>query len=122
MADDCIFCSRAAGNPQYEVTEVVFEDANVKAFRDLNPKAPVHIICIPKTHIVSIRELEEVQAGILVDLVFTARRLAATYGLKGYKLVFNVGREGGQVIDHLHLHLLGGWKGDGDKVVSHPNA
>ncbi len=107
--DDCVFCRRAAGDLQYEVTEVVFEDANVKAFRDLHPKAPVHIVCIPKVHIASIAELQEEHAGLLAELVFVAKRLAASQNLQGYKLVFNVGREGGQVIDHLHLHLLGGW-------------
>ena len=94
-------------------SEIVFEDAEVKVFADLHPKAPVHLLIIPKIHIASIAHLQENHTGIISHMIFTAKRVAEMQGLKGFKLVFNVGRDGGQVIDHLHLHLLGGWKSEG---------
>lgn len=103
---DCIFCKIA----KHELpTTTIFEDDKVAAFNDINPKAPLHILVIPKEHIQSIAHLESDHNEILAKIIYTARHLAAERGLGGYKLVFNVGREGGQVIDHLHLHLLGGW-------------
>lgn len=69
----------------------------------------MHILVIPKIHIESIAHLEENHSDIIAKLIYRAKQIAADKGLAGYKLVFNVGREGGQVIDHLHLHLLGGW-------------
>ena len=103
---DCIFCKIS----RREVpATVVFEDADVMAFDDLHPKAPVHILVIPKVHIQSIAHLEADHSDVIVKLIYSAKHIAAKKGLTGYKLVFNVGRAGGQVIDHLHLHLLGGW-------------
>lgn len=78
-------------------------------FKDIRPSAPVHLLVVPKEHIQSIAHLEENHSKIISKLIYTAQKTAFEKGLKGYKLVFNVGREGGQVIDHLHLHLLGGW-------------
>ena len=106
---DCIFCKRAQGDPAFEVTPVVFEDGQSKAFYDLYPKAPVHVLLIPKVHIESIKHLTEHHTSIVAHLLFTAKKIAEDLGLKGYKLMFNVGREGGQMVDHLHLHILGGW-------------
>lgn len=105
---DCIFCKRAHGDPDAEITEVVFEDENIKAFYDLYPKAPVHIVIIPKSHIESIAHLETNHSDVISRLIYGAKDIAKKHGLKGYKLMFNVGKEGGQVVDHLHLHLLGG--------------
>ncbi|MDP3771997.1 MAG: HIT domain-containing protein [bacterium] len=110
--DGCLFCGIAGGAVK---TEMVFADDAVCVFRDIHPKAPVHFLIIPREHIESIAHLEEHHAAIVAQLIFTAKRVAAEQGLEGYKLVFNVGRDGGQVIDHLHLHLLGGWK-DGEKI------
>ncbi len=90
--------------------DFIFEDDEVAAFADINPKAPVHILVVPKVHIQSIAHLETNHSSILAKLIYTAKKVAAEKGLMGYKLVFNVGREGGQVVDHLHLHLVGGWK------------
>lgn len=115
--DECIFCKRAKGDPDSEVTEVVFENDTVKAFYDLYPKAPVHVIVIPRAHIQSIAHLEENHHDIIATLIYTAKDIAAKLGLTGYKLIFNVGRDGGQLIDHLHLHLLGGWDEGGEKKV-----
>lgn len=103
---DCVFCKiTQKGVP----SEAVFEDSEVFAFKDIKPSAPVHYLVVPKEHIQSIAHLEGNHSGIISKMIFTAKSLAEKLGLKGYKLVFNVGREGGQVIDHLHLHLLGGW-------------
>lgn len=113
--DECIFCK--IGNGAI-ASEVVFEDEDVKVFTDLHPKAPIHLLIIPKIHILSIAHLEENHNEIISHMIFIAKRVAETKGLKGFKLIFNVGREGGQVIDHLHLHLLGGWESRDDKNVN----
>lgn len=105
---ECIFCKRAQGDPEFEMTDVVFEDEQIKAFYDLYPKAPVHVIVIPKLHIQSVAHLEAGHREIVTTLIYTAKDIAAKLGVGGYKLIFNVGRDGGQLIDHLHLHLLGG--------------
>jgi len=103
---DCIFCKIACGEIG---SETVYEDSGVKVFKDLHPKAPVHLLVVPKEHIQSIAHLEANHNFVISKLIYTAKDVAKKSGLTGYKLVFNVGREGGQVIDHLHLHLLGGW-------------
>ncbi len=103
---NCIFCKIFANEIP---SEVIFEDGDVKVFKDLHPKAPVHMLVVPKIHIQSIVHLRADHNDIIAKLIYTAKKVAEDLGLKGYKLVFNVGREGGQVIDHLHLHLLGGW-------------
>ncbi len=104
---DCIFCKIARGEAP---SDTVYEDAEVRVFKNIQPKAPVHLLVIPKIHIESIAHLAADHNDIIAKLIFTAKAVAYEAGLAGYKLAFNVGREGGQVIDHLHLHLLGGWK------------
>lgn len=107
----CIFCSIA----KKEISsDIVFEDGNLMFFKDIKPSAPVHYLVVPKEHIQSIAHLEGNHKDVLASLIYSAKDEAKKLGLKGYKLVFNVGREGGQVVDHLHLHLLGGWKNNGD--------
>lgn len=103
---DCVFCKII--NKQIPA-EVVLEKDRIIAFKDIRPSAPVHYLVVPKEHIQSIIHLEKNHREIAAEVVFAAKELAEKLGLKGYKLVFNVGREGGQLIDHLHLHLLGGW-------------
>lgn len=103
---DCIFCK--IGKKEI-AADVLYEDDGVMVFKDIHPSAPVHYLVIPKEHIQSIAHLEGNNRDILAKIIYQAKDSAAKLGLKGYKLVFNVGREGGQVIDHLHLHLLGGW-------------
>lgn len=111
---DCIFCKIS----QNEIpSQTLYEDAEVKVFKDIYPQAPVHLLVVPKTHIHSIAELEKNHSDVLVRLIYTAKKVAEEQGLKGYKLVFNVGREGGQTVDHLHLHLLGGWKGEERRTI-----
>lgn len=115
---DCIFCKIV----KKEIpTDLLYEDNEVVAFNDIRPSAPVHILVVPKEHIQSICHLEGNHKGIISTMIFTAKKLASEFGLAGYKLVFNVGRDGGQMVDHLHLHLLGGWSSKEDiEAISHP--
>ena len=115
---NCIFCKIA--NKEIP-KEFAYESEDILAFKDIRPSAPVHYLLIPKEHIQSIAHLEGNHRDILAALIYAAKDLAEKHGLKGYKLVFNVGREGGQVIDHLHLHLLGGWSKKSDiDSMPHP--
>ncbi|MBD3208118.1 MAG: HIT domain-containing protein [Candidatus Nealsonbacteria bacterium] len=109
---DCIFCKIVGGEQK---ADIVYEGDDFIAFKDINPKAPVHVLIIPKKHIASVNHLQENDQSLAGRLVLAAPRVAEKMGVKeeGYKLVFNVGRGGGQVIDHLHLHLLGGWEREG---------
>lgn len=114
----CIFCKIA----KKEIpTDLLYEDERIMAFKDIRPSAPVHYLIVPKEHVQSIAHLEGNHKEIISGLIFIAKGLAEKAGLKGYKLVFNVGREGGQIIDHLHLHLLGGWTRNADiDAMPHP--
>lgn len=102
----CLFCRIAARD---EPAEVLHATELVMAFRDANPRAPTHILLIPREHIDSAADLDEQHAGMLADLMKSAAHLAKTEGLDGgYRLVTNIGPEGGQHVHHLHFHLLGG--------------
>jgi histidine triad (HIT) family protein len=107
MNTDCPFCRIAAREAP---AEIVHESDHVVAFRDLNPKAPTHILLIPKEHVRSVRELEEKHDGMLGELFRTAAHLARAEGVDetGWRMVTNVGRDAGQSVDHVHFHLLGG--------------
>ena len=110
---ECLFCKIV--NKEIPA-DFIYEDELVAAFSDIRPSAPVHYLIVPREHIQSIIHLQENHQEIISKLIFSAKNIAEKFGLKGYKLVFNVGREGGQIIDHLHLHLLGGWKNESGKV------
>jgi len=101
----CIFCKIIKGEIP---SKKIFEDNEIIAFDDINPKAKVHVLVVPKKHIVSVKELQGVDKDLVGELILTAKKIAEEKKLHGYKLVVNVGREGGQEIDHLHLHLLSG--------------
>lgn len=103
----CLFCDIVAG--QIPCTEV-HSDEDFLAFRDIDPKAPTHILVIPRRHLPSLATLEDGDADLLGRLLLTATRIAATEGLadSGYRFVVNCGDEGGQTVGHLHLHVLGG--------------
>ena len=105
--NDCIFCKIAEGAIP---SSKAYEDERVLAFHDIDPQAPVHVLIVPRRHIESVDTLAESDADILFRLFEVARLLAAKLGLseKGYRIVTNVGRDGGQSVPHLHLHLLGG--------------
>lgn len=109
MAEGCLFCRIVAG----EIPgDIVYQDKEFLAFRDINPQAPKHVIIIPKTHIASLTELTEQQQGLIGRLIILARNLAEKEGIaeSGYRLAVNCGPEGGQVVPHLHFHLIGGRK------------
>ncbi len=115
---DCVFCKIS----RKEIpADILRENDRLVAFKDIRPSAPVHYLIVPKEHIQSVAHLEGNHREILSSLIYEAKDLAEEAGLSGYKLVFNVGREGGQVIDHLHLHLLGGWNNKKDaEAMPHP--
>ncbi len=104
---DCLFCGIAS---RQETSDVVFEDGELVAIRDINPKAPVHILIMPKRHIDSLQATSQDDSSLLGRLLYRAKLIAEQEGIdqSGYKVVINTGRHGGQVIEHLHLHVLGG--------------
>ena len=104
---DCIFCKIV--NSEIP-TDILYQDEEVIAFRDINPVAPTHLLIIPKKHIPSLLHLPEVESSLIGDMVNTANQLAKREGIaeSGYRLVINCGEQGGQVVPHLHMHLLGG--------------
>lgn len=104
--DDCIFCKIVKKEIPKEFLQ---ESKDAVIFKDIKPSAPVHYLVVSKKHISSIKEIEHENEALLGHLIHEAKIAAEKLGLAGYKLVFNVGREGGQVIDHVHLHILGGW-------------
>lgn len=104
----CLFCKIA---DRQITAAVVFEDDKLMAFNDIHPKAPVHLLIIPKDHIMkSVADMTEDQAPILGRMLWRAKVIAAEQGIAddGYRLVFNVRKHGGQEVDHVHLHILGG--------------
>jgi histidine triad (HIT) family protein len=105
---DCIFCRIASGEIP---ATIVARSANAVAFRDLKPQAPTHVLVIPVEHVASAAHLSDTdRSAVLGDVTALAVRVAADLGLEpgGYRLVVNIGRDGGQSVDHLHVHLLGG--------------
>ena len=107
MPSDCIFCAIAEGDIP---ANIVHNDDLVVAFRDIDPKAPSHILLISREHVASAAELTEDHAALLARLFVVAGTLARSEGISesGYRLVTNVGGDAGQSVHHLHLHLLGG--------------
>lgn len=107
---DCIFCKIAAGEIP---SQKVYEDDSVIAFKDLSPKAPIHVLIVPKKHIQSVAHFQaedkELAAHIFVDVV---PKLANELGIAegGFRVVMNTGDDGGQTVHHLHVHLMGGRK------------
>lgn len=106
MAADCLFCRIVA----HEIpSDVVHEDDAVLAFRDINPKAPTHVLVIPKEHIASAAGLGAQDGSLLGRMFAVVADVADREGLsRGWRVVTNVGEDGGQSVEHLHLHLLGG--------------
>ena len=102
---DCIFCQIVDGKIP---SEILYQDGEVVAFRDINPLAPVHLLIIPKSHIPSLAHINE--STNIAHMVDVANKLAKEQDIleAGYRLVINCGRDAGQVVPHLHMHLLGG--------------
>ncbi len=107
MADNCIFCKIVAGEIP---AKIVREDEETVAFRDIDPKAPVHVLVIPRRHIASVNALEASDAELVGRLYLAAKEVAKSEGVAdgGYRLVMNTGPDAGQSVDHIHLHVLGG--------------
>ena len=105
--ENCIFCSIIE---KESPANIEYEDEDVIAFWDVSPKAAVHILIVPKRHIPSITNLQEVDGQLIGKMVLIAKDLAEKKEISedGYRLVFNVGRHSGQVVNHIHLHLIGG--------------
>lgn len=105
--DDCIFCKIIQKKAE---ADIVYEDDVVIAFKDIRPKAPVHILIAPKEHVVDLNEFHEGQEVLLGQLLFRAVTIAKEFSIaqSGYKVITNIGDHGGQIIDHFHFHLLGG--------------
>ncbi|MBW6440524.1 histidine triad nucleotide-binding protein [Patescibacteria group bacterium] len=104
---ECIFCQIVKKNIP---AEIFYEDDKIIAFSDIRPIALIHILIIPKTHIKSVTDISEDDTLLMGKLIFTAKIIAERNDIakKGYKLLFRVGKEGGQEVQHIHLHLLGG--------------
>lgn len=107
MTEDCLFCRIAAGEIP---ATIVREDDQVVAFRDIDPKAPTHVLVIPRRHIPSVNDLTAGDHDLVGKLFTTASAIADEEGLAepGYRLVMNTGPEAGQSVAHIHLHVLGG--------------
>lgn len=99
----CVFCKIAKKEAP---TDIVYEDEEFLVFPDIRPKAALHLLLIPKKHIPTLQEAEERDRELMGKLLLTAPKVARLKQLKGYKLQMNVGAEGGQEVEHLHLHLL----------------
>lgn len=107
MSDDCLFCKIIAGEIP---SNKVYSDDDIYAFQDINPAAPQHVLVIPKRHLTDVSSANEEDQALLGKLLLKANQIAQELGLTkdGFRYVINTGRDGGQTVFHLHLHLLGG--------------
>lgn len=105
MSADCIFCKIASDDIP---AKKFYEDEEVIAFHDIRPIAPVHFLLVPKLHIGSLAECDQAHQNLLGKMLLLAPKLAAQLGLKGFRTMINTGREGGQEVFHIHIHVFGG--------------
>lgn len=103
----CVFCDIVNGTA---ASNILHESDNLIVIQDILPQAPVHVLIVPKRHIESVNGLTETDSSLIAEMILTAKAYAESAGVaqSGYKLVFNTGKEGGQIVPHLHLHLMGG--------------
>lgn len=101
--ESCIFCDIIAKKAP---ADIVAESEEVLVFKDIKPEAPTHLLIVPKKHIPSLKEATEEDKELLAGALYKAKEVAAQLELKGYKVNMNVGRDAGQIVDHLHYHLL----------------
>lgn len=102
---ECIFCKII----KKEIpAQIIHEDKDFIVFKDIHPKAPFHFLLVPKKHILSVKNLTKKDQDLMGKLILLSKKIAKKQNLEGYKLIFNVGKKGGQLIEHLHLHLLSG--------------
>ena len=103
---NCIFCKICAGEIP---SQKVYEDEDLLAFRDINPQAPVHVLVVPKSHFATLAEMDAAQAELLKKCFVRIPHIAERAGLtNGYRLIVNQGKDAGQTVMHLHVHILGG--------------
>lgn len=104
---DCIFCKIAAGAIP---ADKLYDDGEVLAFRDINPEAPTHVLLIPRRHIATLNDLAPADAGLMGQLYLAAKQVAVDLGVaeRGYRTVINCNRDAGQIVFHIHMHLLAG--------------
>ncbi|MEO8467403.1 MAG: histidine triad nucleotide-binding protein [Gammaproteobacteria bacterium] len=102
---ECLFCKIVAGKLP---SDRAYEDESVLAFKDIHPQAPFHWLVIPKAHVATLNDFDSEHASLIGRLLLTAKQLAVDHELPGYRVAMNVHREGGQVVFHVHLHVLGG--------------
>jgi histidine triad (HIT) family protein len=102
---NCLFCKVVAGQVP---SQRVYESDTILAFKDIHPQAPFHCLVIPKVHRATLTDFGEHERSLVGELLFVARQIAAEQGLPGFRVAMNVGREGGQVVFHAHLHVVGG--------------
>ena len=104
----CIFCEIIA---KRQPADVVYEDDDILVFKDISPTAPIHVLLVPKAHVATVNDVDEAQhVGLMGRLFVVAKKLAAQWDIvgQGYRLTVNVGRGGGQIVDHVHMHLVSG--------------
>jgi histidine triad (HIT) family protein len=108
MEKDCTFCEIIKGE---KGADFVYQDESLVVFKDIRPHAPVHLLVVPREHIRSLNDIKDKDKDIIFRMIFKAKEMAKEHSIEksGYRLLFNVERGGGQIIFHLHLHLLGGW-------------
>ena len=108
METDCTFCQIIRGK---KPADFLHQGDSVVVFKDIHPHAPIHLLIVPRRHIRSLNDLTEGDRDIISEMILVAKEMARKHSIaeSGYKLLFNVEWGGGQVIPHLHLHLLGGW-------------
>ena len=106
---DCLFCKIVEGTIP---SDKVYEDNDFLAFKDINPQSPLHVLVVPKKHVEKLADCGQEEKDLLSGLMLTANRVAKELGIdqSGYRVTINSGKEGGQVVFHLHLHLMGGAK------------
>jgi histidine triad (HIT) family protein len=108
MEEKCTFCKIIKGE---QSADFLYQDESLVVFKDIHPHAPVHLLIVPREHIRSLNDLREKDKSIISEMIVRAKEMAKQLSIaqSGYRLLFNVERGGGQVIFHLHLHLMGGW-------------
>ena len=106
---ECIFCKIIKGEA---TAKFIYKDEEMVAFHDIRPSAPVHVLIVPVEHIETLNDMEERHVNLMGKMISRAKEIAKSLGISesGYKVFINVGRGGGQIIFHLHVHVMGGWR------------
>jgi histidine triad (HIT) family protein len=108
MERECVFCKIIRGESP---ADFVYKGEEIVVFKDIRPEAPIHLLVVPRKHIPTVNDLTEEDRLLVGEMFLKARAIAQRLGIaqRGYRLILNVERGGGQIIFHLHMHLLGGW-------------